>query len=696
MKFVQSLTNAKSYVGGGNLQFLIGPILILIVLAMLVLPLPPVILDILFTFNIGVALMVLMASMFTKKPLDFASFPSILLFTTLLRLSLNVGSTRVVLMDGHEGPAAAGKVIESFGNFLIGGNFAVGVVVFLILIVINFMVVTKGAGRIAEVGARFTLDSLPGKQMAIDADLNAGLIGDEEAKSRRKEVSQEAEFYGSMDGASKFVRGDAMAGIVIMLVTIVGGLMIGMMQHGMSLGDASQTYVVLTIGDGLVAQIPALVISIAAGVIVSRVNTDQDVGEQMSSQLFSNPNIMFLAAGVIGLLGIIPGMPNVVFISFSAALGALGYWTLLKRRAAQTVDYSNEPSSEVTQEAAEASWDDVQLVETLSIEVGHRLIPMVDQRQDGTLLKRIKSVRKKFAQDVGFLPSPIHVQDNLELSQYTYVVSLKGVEIGRADLYPDKWLAFESDSVSGELEGVRTEDPAFGLQAVWINKDQREMAQVYGYTVVDASTVAATHLTHLLNKHSGSLLGRKEVQQLLDKLGEGSKELIEEVIPKNLSMSSFQRILQCLLEEEVSIRDVSTILEVLADHATPESNWSDLVADVRVGLGKAITQQWFGTEPVLQAIGLDIHLEKVIMQAIGAGSALEPNLAKNLIDQAQAALLSQDANDQPPVLLVSHPLRPVMSSFLRRRRLDIAVMSFSEVPDDRQIQITSLIGGIER
>ncbi len=690
MKALNDFLGRQSWLADANMKLLAGPILILLILSMMVLPLPPFALDVFFTFNIALSIMVLLVSMFTQKPLDFAAFPAVLLFTTLLRLSLNVASTRVVLMEGHQGADAAGKVIEAFGQFLVGGNFAVGLAVFLILVIINFMVITKGAGRIAEVGARFTLDAMPGKQMAIDADLNAGLIGEEEARTRRKEIAQEADFYGSMDGASKFVRGDAVAGLVIMAVNIIGGLLIGMLQHDMAFSDAARSYVLLTIGDGLVAQIPALVISIAAGVTVSRVNTEEDVGQQMIGQLFNSPKVLFLSAAVIGLLGLVPGMPNFVFLLFTALLAGLGWWMKrsTEQRLVEEVESAPPPAP---METPEASWDDVQLVDTLGMEVGHRLIPLVDNRQQGELLGRIKSVRKKFAQDVGFLPPVVHIRDNLELTPNTYVITLKGVEIGRGELHPGKWLAIDPGQVSGRLDGTPTTDPAFGLPAVWIDSSQREHAQVYGYTVVDASTVAATHLNHLLHRHSGDLLGRGEVQQLLDKL---DKALVDEVVPKQVSLTALQRILQNLLEEDVSIRDMRSILDALAEYAPlHQGDVQELSAMVRVALGRAITQQWFAGLPELHVIGLDMGLEQVLGQAIGNGGALEPGLAANLMQQAETALSRQEGNGEPPVLVVPHKLRALLARFLRRRMPHLVVMSLAEIPDDRTLRVTSLIGG---
>jgi len=694
MKGLSQLIGKRDWMGDVRMKLLVGPLLILMILGMMIVPLPPFALDLLFTFNIALAIMVLMVSMFTQKPLDFAAFPAVLLFTTLLRLSLNVASTRVVLMEGHQGGASAGKVIEAFGAFLVGGNFAVGLVVFLILVIINFMVITKGAGRIAEVGARFTLDAMPGKQMAIDADLNAGLIGEEDAKKRRAEVAQEADFFGSMDGASKFVRGDAIAGLVIMVVNIIGGLLIGMLQHDMSFGAAGQTYMLLAIGDGLVAQIPALVISTAAGVTVSRVSTDtnEDIGQQMLSQLFVNPQVLILAAVVMGLLGMVPGMPNFVFLFFTALLAGLAWFiTRQKEHALVKNEIATEPVP--LQETPEASWEDVQLVDTLGLEVGHRLIPLVDSRQKGELLGRIKSVRKKFAQEVGFLPPVVHIRDNLELPPNAYVLSMKGAEIGRAEAQPGKWLAINPGQVSGELQGTPTQDPAFGLPAVWIDSNQREHAQVYGYTVVDASTVIATHLNHLLHRHSPEMLGRQEVQKLLDKMGDDQKALVEEVIPKAISLTVLQRILQNLLDEDVSIRDMRTILDTLAEYAAQQKDPNELTALVRVSLGRAIVQQWFAGQETLNVLGLDAQLEQVLVQAMNGNGAMEPGLAETLMTQAHQALERHASSGEPPVLVVQHSLRAVLSRFLRRRLRHMSVLSQAEIPDDRTLRVTTLVGG---
>lgn len=692
MKALSHYLTRRDWMSEIPMKVLAGPLLIIMILSMMILPLPPFALDLFFTFNIALSVMVLLVSMFTSKPLDFAAFPAVLLFTTLLRLSLNVASTRVVLMNGHEGVGAAGEVIEAFGQFLVGGNFAVGLVVFLILVIINFMVITKGAGRIAEVGARFMLDSMPGKQMAIDADLNAGMIGEEDARKRRAEVSQEADFYGSMDGASKFVRGDAMAGLVIMAINIIGGLLIGLLQYDMAFSEASRTYIILAIGDGLVAQIPALVISTAAGVTVSRVNTEQDVGQQMIGQLFANPRVLLLAAGVMGLLGLVPGMPNLVFLLFTGLLGGLAWWMTRTAERRLVAEQEIRPP-ETAPETPEASWDDVQLVDTLGLEVGHRLIPLVDAREKGELLGRIKSVRKKFAQDVGFLPPVVHIRDNLELDATTYRVTLKGAEVGRAEAWPGRWLAIDPGHVSGELDGTPTRDPAFGLSAIWIDASLREQAQVYGYTVVDASTVVATHLNHLLHRHAPEMLGRQEVQKLLDKLGEEQKALVEEVVPKAIPLTTFTRILQQLLDEEVSIRDLRTILDTLAEHAPQQQDPMELTSLVRIALGRAITQQWFAGQETLNVMGLEPQLEQVLNQAMNGSGALEPGLAQTLMNHTESALQRHESSGEPPVLVVTHSLRPLLARFLRRRLQHLVVLSQAEIPDDRMLRVTTQVGG---
>lgn len=691
MANLASLLRLPANMKDSQWQVLAGPVLILLILSMMVLPLPPFVLDLLFTFNIALSIMVLLVAMFTQRTLEFAAFPTVLLFSTLLRLSLNVASTRIILMEGHTGSAAAGQVVEAFGHFLVGGNFAIGIVVFVILVVINFMVITKGAGRIAEVGARFVLDGMPGKQMAIDADLNAGLIGEDEAKRRRAEVTQEADFYGSMDGASKFVRGDAVAGLLIMAINVVGGLLVGVVQHGMELGHAAESYTLLTIGDGLVAQIPALVISTAAGVIVTRVGTDQNVSEQMVGQLFNNPRVMMLSAGVLGLLGLVPGMPNLVFLLFTAALLGLAWWK--RGQPQQTAARTDAPATVDTPATVEASWADVQLEDPLGMEVGYRLIPMVDTQQGGELLGRIRSIRKKFAQEMGYLPPVVHIRDNLEMAPAAYRILMKGVEVGRGEAQPGRWLAINPGNAAGTLPGEMTQDPAFGLPAVWIEPALREQAQIQGFTVVESSTVVATHLNHVISQFANELFGRQEAQQLLDRVTQEMPKLTEDLIPGVITLTTLHKVLQNLLAERVSIRDMRTILETLAEHAPAQSDAQELTTVVRVALGRAITQQWYPGDGEIQIIGLDTPLERLLLQALQGGGGLEPGLADRLLEQARQALQRQEMLGAPPVLLVNAALRPLLARFLRRTLPTMVVLSNLELSDNRQIRMTATIGG---
>lgn len=681
-------------------QILAGPVLIMLILAMMVLPLPAFILDTLFTFNIVLSLMILLVAMFTQNTLEFSAFPTVLLFSTLLRLALNIASTRIILMEGHTGTAAAGRVVEAFGHFLVGGNFAIGIIVFAILIIINFMVITKGAGRIAEVGARFVLDGMPGKQMAIDADLNAGLIAEAEAKRRRNEVTQESDFYGSMDGASKFVRGDAIAGLLIMMINIIGGLTIGILQHDMNLDEAAQTYTLLTIGDGLVAQIPALIISTAAGVIVTRVSTEQDIGEQMVGQLFNNPRVMLLSAVVIGLLGLIPGMPNFVFLLFTTALLALSWW--LRGRQMENADggsasredkISAQLQNEAEQATTEASWADIELLDVLCLEVGYRLIPMVDSEQDGQLLVRIRGIRKKFAQEMGFLPPAIHIRDNLDLAPGDYRILLKGVEIGRGEIQPERWMAIDPGCAEGELPGIPCRDPAFGLLACWIDEVLREQAQTQGFTVVDPSSVVATHLNHLLTQHTDELFSRQETQLLLDRITKEMPKLIEDLIPNVISLTLLHKVLQNLLAEHVSIRDMRTIIDTLAEVAPIQSDPDELTSQVRIRLGRAITHQLFSNTQEIQVMGLDNTLEKLLTQAIQSGNAIEPGIADNLMKQTEQAISEQQMLGLPLVLLVTPMLRIMLSRFLRQIFPQLTLLSTLEISNSRTVKVTAIIGG---
>lgn len=685
---VSSLTDIS------NFKTLAGPVLIIMILAMMVLPLPPFVLDLLFTFNIAVSIIVLMVSLYTRNPLDFAVFPTILLITTLLRLSLNIASTRVVLLEGHTGPDAAGKVIEAFGHFLVGGNYAVGIVVFIILVVINFVVITKGAGRIAEVSARFTLDAMPGKQMAIDADLNAGLIGEDEARKRRETISREADFYGSMDGASKFVRGDAIAGVLIMLITIVGGLIVGILQHDLELSVAAKNYTLLTIGDGLVGQIPSLVISTAAGLVVSRVTTDEDLGEQVLSQLFNQPQILVITAAILGVMGLIPGMPNFVFLFIAAILGALAY---LKQKSLVVQPIAPVPAEIPSLERADASWEDVTPIDTLGLEVGYRLIPLVDKNQQGELLKRINGIRRKFAQEIGFLPPVIHIRDNLELRPNAYRITLKGSVIGQGESYSGMYLAINPGRVSMQLPGTVTSDPAFGLPAVWIESSLREQAQLNGYTVVDASTVVTTHINHLIHGHAAELLGRQELQKLLDHLNVQFPKLIEDLVPKLLPLSTVQKVLHHLLEEDVHIRDMRTIIDVLTEQAPKTQDAIELTALVRSALGRAIVDQYFPAESEVQVMSLHHELENLltqVMQSNGTqGPGIEPGLADTLLNETRIATQQQEKLGLPTVLLVPVSIRFLMAKFLRRALPQLRVLAHSEIPDSKKIKITSIVGG---
>jgi flagellar biosynthesis protein FlhA len=684
---------------GGNAMA--APVLIILLLAMMILPLPAFLLDVFFSFNIALSVIVLLTALYTVKPLDFMAFPAILLVSTMLRLSLNVASTRVVLTAGHTGGAAAGKVIEAFGHFLIGGNYTVGIVVFVILTIINFTVVTKGAGRIAEVGARFALDAMPGKQMAIDADLNAGLIGEQDARLRRSEVAQEAEFYGAMDGASKYVRGDAVAGIMVTLINVIGGLVVGMIQHDMAFSDALKNYTLLAIGDGLVAQIPSLIISIAAGMVVSRVASEQDIGSQLVTQLFAKPEVLYITGGILGGMGMIPGMPNLVFLLLGSLLGGAGYLIEKRRKqapveeAAAAAQAAAAGTAQAAPEQEEASWQDIMPVDTLGLEVGYRLIPLVDKTQGGELLKRIKGIRKKFAQEVGFLAPPVHIRDNLELKPSAYRITLKGVEVGSGEAMNGQFLAINPGMASGTLPGLVTTDPAFGLPATWIDAGLRDEAQSMGYTVVDAGTVVATHLNHLITTHASELLGRMEVQALLDHLAKETPKLVEDLVPKVVSLSTLQKVLQNLLVEGVHIRDMRTIIETLSEHAVHIQDATELTALVRIALGRAIVQQLFPGTNELSVMTLDNRLERLLMQALGAGgdgTGIEPGLADTIAQQASNAAQQQEQMGLTPVLLVPGPLRTLLSRFLRRALPQLKVLSHAEIPETKTIRVTSLVG----
>jgi flagellar biosynthesis protein FlhA len=689
------VTRAAAQLGLGTalLKSLGAPVFIVMVLSMMVLPLPPFVLDVLFTFNIALALMVMMVASQMVRPLDFAAFPAVLLVTTLLRLSLNVASTRVVLLEGHTGAAAAGKVIESFGHFLVGGNFAVGLIVFAILVVINFIVVTKGAERIAEVGARFTLDAMPGKQMAIDADLNAGLIDEKEAKRRRLEVGNEAEFFGSMDGASKFVRGDAIAGMLILFINIVGGFIIGVVSHSMSAGDAAERYVLLAVGDALVAQIPGLLISVAAAMVVSRVGKEENIGSQIGSQVFGSAKALGMTAGIVGLLGLIPGMPHFVFGLIALALGTLAWWT--RRRAEQALAAPPAAPPDAQPANAEASWDDLQPVDTLGLEVGYRLIALVDKSRAGDLLSRIKGVRKKFAQEVGFLPPAVHIRDNLELKPSAYRVLLRGAVVGEGEAFPGMLLAINPGGATVKLPGTVTTDPAFGLPATWIEERQREMAQMNGFTVVDCATVVATHLSHLMQVNAARLLGRVETQQLVEHVTKQAPKLIEDVIPKMVGIATLQKVLQLLLDEGVHIRDMRSIVECIAEFAATVTDPGELARRLRVHLSPVIVQQIYGPVKELDVIALEPDLERLVTQALTSphGAALDPGVADTLTRAAADTARKQEDLGLPACLLVPDVIRVPMARLLKRAAPRLKVLGHSEIPETHSIRIGNIIGG---
>jgi flagellar biosynthesis protein FlhA len=672
------------------------PLLVMVVLAMMVLPLPAFLLDIFFTFNITLSIMILLAVIYVRRALEFATFPTVLLGATLLRLGLNVASTRIVLINGHTGSHAAGRVIAAFGQFVVGGNYAVGMVVFTVLVIINFVVITKGAGRISEVSARFTLDAMPGRQMAIDADLNAGIITQAEAIVRRQEVREEADFYGAMDGASKFVRGDAIAGILVVFINLFGGTIIGAAQHGMSLADAGRTYALLTIGDGLVAQIPALLLSVAVAILVTRVSRPHDMSQQIMVQVLGQPKALGVTSGILTLLGIIPGMPNLVFLGM-ASVCAVGAYFLSKRKAAdKAAAAAPAAAAAVPSEQRELSWDDVEAVDLIGLEVGYRLIPLVDRNQAGELMGRIKGVRKKLSEELGFLVQPVHIRDNLELGPNSYRITILGAPVGESEVFPDRELAINPGQVSGTLPGSATKDPAFGLEAIWIEKSRREQAQAQGYTVVDASSVIATHLSHLLQSHAHELLGHEEVQQLLNRLGKSAPKLIEDLVPKLLPMSVVVKVLQYLLLERVAIRNLRTICETLAELAPKTQDPIALVAAVRVALGRSIVQNIGGLRQELPVITLDPALEQVLQDSMVAGSDSSPGFEPSLADKVQTALADstrrQEAAGEPAVLLVAPKIRPWIAKLMRHSSPSLAVLAYNEIPENRRIRVIAAVG----
>jgi flagellar biosynthesis protein FlhA len=663
----------------------------------MILPLPPVILDILFTFNIALSLIIVMAVFNVKRPLEFAIFPTVLLLVTILRLALNVASTRVVLLHGHEGSHAAGKVIAAFGEFVIGGNFAVGAVVFIVLTIINFVVVTKGAGRVSEVSARFALDAMPGKQMAIDADLNAGIITQDEARARRAEVRAESDFYGSMDGASKFVRGDAVAGILIMVINIIGGLLIGTMMHDLPMGEATRTYTLLTIGDGLVAQIPGLLLSVAVAIIVTRISREQDMGGELGKQLFGQPKALGVAAAILGVMGLIPGMPNLVFLSIAALCG-YGAWRLVKKREAEeaaAIAAPEPPPPPPSTEVQELSWEDVRPVDVIGLEVGYRLVPLVDRTKGGDLLARIRGIRRKLTQELGFLVQAVHIRDNLELGPNAYRIRLAGVSIGESVVHPDRELAINPGRVFGTLNGIATRDPAFGMEAIWIEPSMREHAQSLGYTVVDAATVIATHLSHLVQTHAHELFGHEEAEQLLKTLAKTAPKLVEELVPKVLPLAVVVRVMQGLLSERVPIRNVRAIVEALAEAGPRSTDPQILIGQVRVALGRQIVQDIVGLADELPVITLEPELERLLSNGLtnaGGSPGLEPGLAERLQRGLADAVQRQERGGEPAVLLTPPTLRAALARFFRVSVPGLHVLAWNEVPDNRKVRMVTAVG----
>ena len=668
------------------------PAIMLMMLGMIGLPLPAMALDVLFTVSIALSIMVLMASVYATRPLDFGVFPTVLLLATLMRLALNVASTRVVLLNGHTGTDSAGRVIEAFGEFVVGGSYAVGLVLFTILVVINFVVVTKGATRVSEVTARFTLDAMPGKQMAIDADLNAGLISSEAALERRERVTRESDFYGAMDGASKFVRGDAVAGILILFINILGGFAIGTLQHGLDASQAAQNYVLLTIGDGLVAQIPAMLLSTATAIIVTRVSGEQDMSAEVSKQLTSNPKVLFIASGIIGAMGIVPGMPNLVFISIATLLGVAGYLRSQEGITPEVLEAAPEPQAQP--KSNELSWDDVSNVDQIGLEVGYRLIPLVDAAQGGDLLSRIKGVRKKLSQELGFLVDSVHIRDNLDLGPNKYRISIHGVSMGEGEVIPDRELAINPGQVFGQVDGIATKDPTFGLDALWIDPSQRDAAQTAGYTVVDSSTVIATHLSQLLKNNAAKLIGQDDVQQLLERLKQTAPKLVENLVPNTMSLADVTRVVHSLLDEGVPIRDIRTIAETLSIHRGLENNPEELVAQVRVALGPSIFQSVIGGAQELPVMVLDPQLEQMMSSAVQNNhGVIEPNLLDTMVKGIGDAAGKMETEGASPVLLVSGIIRGFLSKLLRGRMSNFYILAYEEIPGDKNIRVVTTVGG---
>jgi flagellar biosynthesis protein FlhA len=676
------------------------PVLVLAMLFMVMIPLHPVVLDIFFSFNIALAIVVMLTVVYAARPLEFSVFPTVLLVATLLRLSLNVASTRVVLLDGHTGTGAAGRVIEAFGSFVIGGNYAVGIVVFAILVIINFVVVTKGAGRISEVSARFTLDAMPGKQMAIDADLNAGVITQEDAKTRRSEVAQEADFYGAMDGASKFVRGDAVAGILILLINLLGGLAIGLAQHDLTLAEAVQFYALLTIGDGLVAQIPSLLLSAAAAIIVTRVSASHDLGQRVQHQLFGNRRVVDVTAIIVGALGLLPGMPNFAFLSLAIGLGAFSWYLHRGEPEEETSEVVEEPT--VDAPALEVSWDDVAEPDRLQLEIGYRLIPLVSDSHGGELVNKVKSVRKRLTTELGFLVPMVHIRDDLELESNSYRLLAQGVVVGEGEIYPGMQLAMDPSGSAPSLQGVSARDPVYGLDAIWIDDATRAQAESLGYMVVDGASVITTHLDKVVRDFAHEMLSHNDTQQLLDRVAERSPKLVQELVPEKLSIGTVTRVFQNLLLEGVPLTRATSVVETLAEHAEKSQDPDVLTAKVRETLGKFIVQQINGLREELQVVVLDAGLDRLLHQSIQtanqAGGSGRPGVDANTLRALEEGLGSTSEqlkrSAEPIVVLTADEIRPLVSQIARRIDSELRVLAIAEIPDNQNLRAVERIGAM--
>ena len=668
---------------------------IVTILGVMVMPIATVLLDLLLSFSITFSLIVLMVAVFMISPLEFSVFPSLLLLITLLRLSLNIASTRIILLNGDQGASAAGQVIQSFGNFVVGGNYVVGTVIFIILVMINFIVITKGSVRTSEVAARFTLDAIPGKQMSIDADLNAGLINEQEARTRRRNLEREADFYGSMDGAIRFVRGDAIAGILITLVNIIGGFAIGVFQQGMEAGEAAQVYTLLTIGDGLVSQLPALVVSTAAGLVVTRAVSDKNLPGELIKQLLDQPVAFVIASGILFFFGLIPGLPHFPFILMSVVAGVIAYFKIQdNQKVEQRQLRKKEDEAKIS---LPEKVESILPLDIMELEVGYELIPLVDADRNGELLERIKSIRRQFALEMGFIVPPLHIRDNLQLKSNEYSVLIKGVEVARGSIMMGRILAMNPGTTDREIEGIKTTEPTFGLPAVWIPSNKKQEAQMAGYTVVDPATVITTHIKETIKRHAYELMGRQETQTLLDKFKETNPKVVEELIPNALSLGKVQRVFQNLLREQISIRDLRTILEKLSDYASLTQDPDVLTEYVRQGLARPITKQYQSTDGTLSVMTLDRGIEDIIEGSIqksdtGAFLALEPSVAERFLTRLKEMIEKITPNiETSPVLLASPGLRMHIRKFTERFIPDLIIISHSEVAPSVQIKTLGIV-----